>query len=162
MSYQFGAAQDVFAQAATIVLVTPVVPSEAPTAKVLQGLFEPGASARVAGSIGEGRTVDAIATALGLSRETIRSQLKALLSKPDASRFCSRQRRILPSSMLIRQQGAVLFAWNNRAIFEFNNQPNETALLKGGEVLEMLSVSVFMNSAGRFYTPAPLSCRCRL
>jgi hypothetical protein len=86
MSYQFGAAQDVFAQAATIVLVTPVVPSEAPTAKVLQGLFEPGASARVAGSIGEGRTVDAIATALGLSRETIRSQLKALLSKPDASR----------------------------------------------------------------------------
>jgi hypothetical protein len=24
-------------------------------------------------------------------------------------------------SMLIRQQGAVLFAWNNRTIFEFNN-----------------------------------------
>ncbi|MFB9262381.1 helix-turn-helix transcriptional regulator [Bradyrhizobium erythrophlei] len=77
-----GAAHDLFAQALAIVMVTPVVPSEVPTAEVLQGLFDlTPAEARVARSIGEGRTVEAIALAFGVSRETVRNQLKAVLAK---------------------------------------------------------------------------------
>ncbi|WP_066505171.1 helix-turn-helix transcriptional regulator [Bradyrhizobium macuxiense] len=77
-----GAAHDLFDRASAIVMVTPVVPSEVPTAEVLQGLFDlTPAEARVARGISEGRTVDAIATAFGISRETVRNQLKAVLAK---------------------------------------------------------------------------------
>ncbi|MBR0692286.1 helix-turn-helix transcriptional regulator [Bradyrhizobium lablabi] len=77
-----GVAHDLFVQASALVIVTPVVPSEMPTTEVLQGLFDlTPAEARVARCIGEGRTVEAIAGAFGVSRETIRNQLKAVLAK---------------------------------------------------------------------------------
>jgi len=77
-----GAAQDLFDRASAIVMVTPVVPSDVPTAEVLQGLFDlTPAEARVARGIAEGRTVDTIAAAFGISRETVRNQLKAVLAK---------------------------------------------------------------------------------
>ncbi|WP_407149373.1 helix-turn-helix transcriptional regulator [Bradyrhizobium sp. ORS 86] len=77
-----GAAQDLFDRASAIVMVTPVVPSDVPTAEVLQGLFDlTPAEARVARGIAEGRTVETIATAFGISRETVRNQLKAVLAK---------------------------------------------------------------------------------
>jgi DNA-binding CsgD family transcriptional regulator len=80
-------AQDIFSSAAGILVMTPVVPAEVPTAEVLQGLFDlTPAEARVARSVAERQTVDAIADALGLSRETIRSQLKSVLAKTGTSR----------------------------------------------------------------------------
>jgi DNA-binding CsgD family transcriptional regulator len=44
------------------------------------------AEAKVARSIGEGRTVDAVSGALGLSRETVRNQLKSVLGKTGVRR----------------------------------------------------------------------------
>jgi DNA-binding CsgD family transcriptional regulator len=68
--------------ACTILVVTRVTPPAAPAAEVLQGLFDlTPAEARVARGIGEGRTIETIAEAFGLSRETVRSQLKAVLGK---------------------------------------------------------------------------------
>lgn len=80
-------AHDVFSGASGILIITPVVPAEVPTAEVLQGLFDlTPAEARVARSIGERQTTDAIAESLGVSRETVRSQLKAVLAKTGAAR----------------------------------------------------------------------------
>ncbi|WP_338829788.1 helix-turn-helix transcriptional regulator [Bradyrhizobium sp. 27S5] len=82
-----GSARDLFDRALAIVIVTPVVPAEVPTAEVLQGLFDlTPAEARVARGIGEGRTVEAIAVAFGISRETVRNQLKAVLAKTGLGR----------------------------------------------------------------------------
>lgn len=82
-----GVAHDVFAGASGVLIVTPLRPQVAPNAEVLQGLFDlTPAEARVARGIGEGRTVDAIAGAFGLSRETVRSQLKTVLSKTGLGR----------------------------------------------------------------------------
>jgi DNA-binding CsgD family transcriptional regulator len=80
-------AHDVFAGASAILIVTPVIPAEVPTAEVLQGLFDlTPAEARVARYIAERQTTDAIAGSLGVSRETVRSQLKAVLAKTGAAR----------------------------------------------------------------------------
>ena len=80
-------AHDVFSGASGILIVTPVKPGEVPTAEVLQGLFDlTAAEARVARSIAERQTPDSIAENLGVSRETVRSQLKAVFAKTGASR----------------------------------------------------------------------------
>jgi DNA-binding CsgD family transcriptional regulator len=82
-----GAANDVFSNAAAILVVTPVVPSEVPTAEVLQGLFDlTPAEARVARGVGELQTLEAIAADAGVSRETIRSQMRAVLIKTGMTR----------------------------------------------------------------------------
>jgi len=81
------AAHDVFFGASSILIVTPLTLHTPPNAAVLQTLFDlTPAEARVARGIGEGRTVEAIAEAFGLSRETIRSQLKAVLGKTGVGR----------------------------------------------------------------------------
>ena len=81
-----GGGHDVFG-ASSIVVVTRLTPPAAPAAELLQRLFDlTPAEARVAREIGEGRTVDAIAEAFGLSRETVRSQLKAVLGKTGLGR----------------------------------------------------------------------------
>lgn len=80
-------ANDVFSSASAILVLTPVVPAEVPTADVLQGLFDlTAAEARVARGIAARKTVETIAESLGLSRETVRSQLKAVLAKTGAPR----------------------------------------------------------------------------
>jgi DNA-binding CsgD family transcriptional regulator len=81
------AARDVLAGASGILILTPLTLRAPPTAEVLQVLFDlTPAEARVARGIGEGRTVDAIAETFGLSRETVRSQLKAVLGKTGLGR----------------------------------------------------------------------------
>jgi DNA-binding CsgD family transcriptional regulator len=82
-----GAAHDVFSQATSLLVVTPVDRAIVPTAKVLQGLFDlTPAEARVARGIGEAQTVEGLALSAGVSVETVRSQLKAVLSKTGLSR----------------------------------------------------------------------------
>jgi len=81
------AAHDIFAGVSGILIVTPLTLRAPPNAEVLQVLFDlTPAEARVARGIGEGRTVEAIAETFGLSRETIRSQLKAVLGKTGLGR----------------------------------------------------------------------------
>jgi DNA-binding CsgD family transcriptional regulator len=82
-----GAAHDIFLQAASLLVITPVDRAVVPTAKVLQGLFDlTPAEARVAREISEAQTVEALAVSAGVSVETVRSQLKAVLSKTGLSR----------------------------------------------------------------------------
>jgi DNA-binding CsgD family transcriptional regulator len=77
-----GAANDIFSNASALVVVTPVVPREVPTAKVIQGLFDlTPAEARIARAIGNGDSAADIATATGRAAQTVRGQLKAILAK---------------------------------------------------------------------------------
>lgn len=81
------AANDIFARALAIVVVTPVDRNAVPTAEVLRGLFDfTPAEARVARGIAGSQSIDSIALASGVSRETIRSQLAAVLAKTGLSR----------------------------------------------------------------------------
>lgn len=80
-------AAEVFSGALALLVITPVVPGRVPTAEVLQGLFDlTPAEARVARAIAERRTVEAIAGMLGVSRETVRTQLKSVLAKTGMAR----------------------------------------------------------------------------
>lgn len=82
-----GVAHDVLAQATSLLVVTPVDRAVVPTAKVLQGLFDlTPAEARVARGISEAQTVEGLALSAGVSLETVRSQLKTVLSKTGLSR----------------------------------------------------------------------------
>lgn len=76
------AAHDVFGTGMAIVVVTPVVPKEVPTADVIQGLFDlTPAEARVARQIGNGRSTAEIAVDSAVHVETVRTQIKAVLGK---------------------------------------------------------------------------------
>jgi DNA-binding CsgD family transcriptional regulator len=80
-------ANDVFSNASAILMVTPVVPADVPNAEVLQGLFDlTPAEARVARFIAERQTIESVADSIGVSRETIRTQLKAVFAKTGTSR----------------------------------------------------------------------------
>ena len=82
-----GSARDIFTHATALLVVTPVDRAAVPTAEVLQGLFDlTPAEARVARGIGQAETIDTLADATGVNRETVRSQLKAVLSKTGLSR----------------------------------------------------------------------------
>jgi DNA-binding CsgD family transcriptional regulator len=77
-----GAAHDVFASAAAVVMVTTVVPRETPAVEVVQGLFDlTPTEARVARFVGNGDTLSRIASAGGRSEQTVRGQLKSILAK---------------------------------------------------------------------------------
>lgn len=77
-----GVANDIFSRADSLLVVTPVDKASVPTAEVLQGLFDlTPAEARVARGIGEATSVEDLAAALGVSRETVRTQIKAILAK---------------------------------------------------------------------------------
>jgi DNA-binding CsgD family transcriptional regulator len=82
-----GAAHDVFTQATALLVVTPVDRIAVPTADMLQGLFDlTPAEARIARGIAGAQTVNALADAANVSRETVRTQLKAVLSKTGLNR----------------------------------------------------------------------------
>jgi len=69
---------DVFIGARALLSATRLDRPAAPNADLLSGLFDLTAwEARVARAIAEGRSTDEVATALGLSRETVRFYLKA-------------------------------------------------------------------------------------
>ena len=81
------AARDVFSQATTLVVITPVDRGAVPNAELIAGLFDlTPAEARVARGVAGGLTLDAIGNSAGVSRETVRSQLKAVLNKTGVSR----------------------------------------------------------------------------
>lgn len=77
-----GAAHDIFTRAATILVVTPVVLGELPSASVVQGLFDLTPSeAKLAALIAAGiRPRDAAAT-LGVTESTARTTLKRVMAK---------------------------------------------------------------------------------
>ncbi|MBC9877383.1 helix-turn-helix transcriptional regulator [Bradyrhizobium sp. INPA01-394B] len=82
-----GAAHDFYLNAATIVIVTPVDRSKVPTAEVLQGLFDlTPAEARIARGIAGARNTDELAKSLGVSLQTVRTQVKAVLAKTGTRR----------------------------------------------------------------------------
>lgn len=82
-----GQAMDIFSKSVALIVVTTVDRAVVPTAEVLQGLFDlTPAESNVARAIAEGKAIDAIAAASGLSRETIRSQLAAVFGKTGMSR----------------------------------------------------------------------------
>lgn len=82
-----GAAHDFFASAEWLLIVTPIDRAAVPNAEVLQGLFDlTPTEARIASGIAQAQSVDELAKSHAVSRETIRSQLKAVLSKTGLSR----------------------------------------------------------------------------
>jgi len=82
-----GAANDAFAGASSILVITTVRPRPAPSPQLLQRLFglSP-AEARVASGIAARQRIEVIADDFGVSRETVRSQLKTVLAKTGAKR----------------------------------------------------------------------------
>lgn len=77
-----GAAHDIFARAACILVVTPVVLREVPTADVVQGLFDlTPAEAKLAALIAGGHRPREAAAALGVMEETARTTLKQVMAK---------------------------------------------------------------------------------
>ena len=81
------AANDIFSGVTAIFVVTPVVPAEVPTAEVLQGLFDlTPAEARVARAVAGSETIETIAKAFGVSKGTVRNQLKAVFAKTGVAR----------------------------------------------------------------------------
>ncbi|CAJ0860395.1 hypothetical protein AMST5_01320 [freshwater sediment metagenome] len=82
-----GRARDLFGGGFAILVITSVAAPDAPDAALLQGLFDlTPAEARVARAIARQKTVDKIAAEFGLSRETIRTQVKSVLAKTGCSR----------------------------------------------------------------------------
>lgn len=77
-----GVAHDIFSRAASILVVTPVVVKDVPTADVVQGLFDlTPAEARLAALIAAGLRPREAAAALGVMEETARSTLKRVMAK---------------------------------------------------------------------------------
>jgi len=80
-------ARDIFTGAANIFVVTSLTSPKAPPAHILHGLFDLSpAEAKVARGLVEGLTIEKISVANNLSRETIRNQLKAVLTKTGTNR----------------------------------------------------------------------------
>jgi DNA-binding CsgD family transcriptional regulator len=75
-------ARDIFSGATFLLVITPLASPRAPSSEILNGLFDLSpAEARTAQGLVEGKSIDEVAVANGLSRETIRTQLKSVLSK---------------------------------------------------------------------------------
>lgn len=82
-----GEAADIFLRAQALLVVTQLGRPVAPTAELLGGLFDlTPAEARVARRIAEGKSTEETASALKLSRETVRWYLKAIFAKTGVSR----------------------------------------------------------------------------
>ena len=80
-------AHDIFSRGEVLALFTLVTAPTAPLTEVLTGLFDlTPAEARVARGIAVGRTVEELAGANGVSRETVRTQLKSLMLKTGTKR----------------------------------------------------------------------------
>lgn len=82
-----GAAHDIFSGAVALLVITQMTAKPSPAAELLQGLFDlTAAEARVARAIANRQTVNEIASSLQLSPETVRTQLKSVLSKTGQTR----------------------------------------------------------------------------
>jgi DNA-binding CsgD family transcriptional regulator len=77
-----GTANDIFTHAVAILIATPVVPKDVPSADVVQGLFDLTPSeARLAALIAAGHPPREASLKLGVSEETARTTLKRVLAK---------------------------------------------------------------------------------
>jgi DNA-binding CsgD family transcriptional regulator len=82
-----GAANDIFAAASCVLVITSVAHPEMASTQVVQDLFDlTPAEARIARGIAAGKTVDELARGAGLAVGTVRQQLKAVFSKTGVSR----------------------------------------------------------------------------
>jgi DNA-binding CsgD family transcriptional regulator len=82
-----GQGRDVFSAMDALLVLVPVALEGQVDARILQGLFDlTPAEARVARGLMVGSTVDAISMANGTSAETVRTQLKSVLSKTGTTR----------------------------------------------------------------------------
>lgn len=80
-------ARDLFHAASAIVVITPLANDQLPGLSLLEGLFDlTPAEARVARGIMGCHTVDQIAAEAGTSPQTVRTQLKAVMSKTGVNR----------------------------------------------------------------------------
>jgi DNA-binding CsgD family transcriptional regulator len=80
-------AHDIFGPAMGILVVTPLGSSQTLPDDLLNGLFDLSpAEIRAANGLLGGKTIDDLASEFGLSRETIRSQVKAVLAKTGTAR----------------------------------------------------------------------------
>jgi DNA-binding CsgD family transcriptional regulator len=80
-------AHDIFGPAMGVLVVTPLGSPETLSGDLLNGLFDLSpAEIRAAQGLLAGKSIDDLALDLGLSRETIRSQVKAVLAKTGTSR----------------------------------------------------------------------------
>ena len=81
------AAADLFAAAEAIAVFTPLAVRHVPGLSILEGLFDlTAAEARVARGIAGGSTVAGLSAEFGTSSATVRSQLKAVMSKTGTTR----------------------------------------------------------------------------
>jgi DNA-binding CsgD family transcriptional regulator len=82
-----GAARDIFANCTGVLVMTPVALPQAPSIELVQSLFDlTPAEARVARGVTTGETLDRIASAGGVTRNTVRSQLRGALEKTGCNR----------------------------------------------------------------------------
>jgi DNA-binding CsgD family transcriptional regulator len=82
-----GGGLDVFTGALSIVFVTSIVPSSSPAPSLLQVLFDlTPAEARTARQITEGKSIEQISFATGISPNTIRTHLKSVFQKTGVER----------------------------------------------------------------------------
>jgi DNA-binding CsgD family transcriptional regulator len=80
-------AHDIFGPATGVLVVTPLGSSQTLPGDLLNGLFDLSpAETRAAQGLLAGKSIDDLAADFGLSRETIRSQVKAVLAKTGTSR----------------------------------------------------------------------------
>jgi DNA-binding CsgD family transcriptional regulator len=81
-----GGGLDLFTGALSIAFITSIVPSTSPAAPLLQALFDlTPAEARTASQITEGRSIEQISSATGLTQNTIRTHLKSVFQKQECS-----------------------------------------------------------------------------
>jgi DNA-binding CsgD family transcriptional regulator len=80
-------ARDIFERCATVVVLTPVTLSQAPPVELVRSLFDlTPAEARIARSLSAGETLDDIAETGGVSRNTVRTQLRGVMEKTGCTR----------------------------------------------------------------------------
>lgn len=81
------AAHDIFGRSYAVLVLTPVTGRRAPPVKLLRSLFDLTPSeARVARSLAGGESIDAIAADGGVSRNTVRAQLRQVMDKTGCTR----------------------------------------------------------------------------
>ena len=85
-------ARDIFSRCAVALVLTPVAAPQAPQVELVQSLFDlTPAEARVARGLASGTTVDGIASAGGVSANTVRTHVRAVLAKTG----CTRQTEVV-------------------------------------------------------------------
>jgi DNA-binding CsgD family transcriptional regulator len=87
-----GVSRDVFQRCAGVLVMMPVTFPQAPPVELVRSLFDlTPAEARVASSLTTGETLETIASNTGVSRNTVRAQLKGVLEKTG----CNRQAEVV-------------------------------------------------------------------